>query len=177
MDRQIGELNRKIQVLAAEMKKPQNKGRLPQLKRQAMQLIKRRKVLESQQGRVDSQRFNVDQMSFQQEQIQTNLDTVNCMKSTNETLKKQMKKISIEGVDDLMFDMEDMMDEINEISDILGGQIGQDIDDGELEAEFEALAFYDEETPVDLSADPQASFQLDDEESNQALDNCVRQFR
>lgn len=165
MDRQITELNRKIQALAAEMKKPQNKGRIPQLKRQAMDLIKRRKVLESQQGRIDGQRFNVDQMSFQQEQIQTNIDTVNCMKATNETLKKQMTKISIEGVDDVMMDMEDMMDEVNEISNILGGQIGEGFDEGELDAEFEALAFYDDEAPVslDTGAAPQAAEADEDE--------------
>ena len=64
------------------------------------------------------------------------------MKDTNKVMKNQMKKINIDGVEDVVMDMEDMMEDCNEISDILGGQIGTEVyDEGELEAELDAMAF------------------------------------
>jgi charged multivesicular body protein 5 len=138
IDKQIQELNQKIQRCLQEAKLPQNRGRAQQLRNQAASYLKRRKLLEQQQARVEGQRFNLDQLAYQQEQVQTNIDTVNAMKATTAVLKKQMKQISIEGVDDLMMDMEDMVADANEISDLLAGGIGGEIDEGELTAELDA---------------------------------------
>ena len=132
------------------MKMPQNKGRLPQLKRKALDLIKRRKALESMQSKVDGQRFNIDNMAFQQTQIQTNIDTVNAMKQNNKVMKEQMKNINVDDVDDLALDMEDLVAESNEISEILAAPIGADFDDADLEGELEALEAGLEDGEVDM---------------------------
>ena len=139
LETQINNLNVKIQEIGKQMRQPQNKSRLPSLKRKAADLIKRRKALENMQSRVDGQRFNIDNMAFQQTQIQTNIDTVNAMKQSNQVMREQMKNINVDDVDDLALDMEDLMAESNEITDILAAPVGQDIDEGELEGELEGL--------------------------------------
>lgn len=139
LEADLAEVNKKISEKAKELKLPANRGRQPAIKRQIMTLIKRRKTIEAQLGRVDQQRFNVDQIAFNQEQIQANIDTVNAMKANAAVMQKQMQSISIEGVEDTMFDMEEMMQDANEISDILAGSLGEDFDEDELEGEFAAL--------------------------------------
>lgn len=143
IEKEISDLNVKIAQLSKEMKIPGNKGRVPQLKRQALQYLKRRKLLEGQLAKVEGQRYNVDQLAFDQDQIQTNIDSFNAIKATNDQLKHTLKasKISIEGVDDAILDYEDVRDECNEISDLLSGNLGGEyIDEDELEAEFNAMA-------------------------------------
>ena len=139
MDKEINEINVKLAKITKDMKNPANKGRQAALKRQAMMLIKRRKMLESHQSTLEGQRFNLDQVAFTQDQIQTTIQTANTMKTTTQTMKKQMKQISIEGVEDTMFDMEDMLEDANEISGLLAGGIGEQYDEGELEAELDGL--------------------------------------
>ena len=139
MDKEINEINVKLAKITKDMKNPANKGRQAALKRQAMMLLKRRKMLESHQNTIEGQRFNLDQVAFTQDQIQTSIQTANTMKATTQTMKKQMKQISIEGVEDTMFDMEDMLEDANEISGLLAGGIGEQYDEGDLEAELDGL--------------------------------------
>lgn len=139
LEQDLADVNKKIQEKAKELKLPANRGRQPAIKRQIMTLIKRRKTLEAQLGRVDQQRFNVEQIAFNQEQIQANIDTVNAMKANAAVMQKQMKDITIEGVEDAMFDMDEIMADANEISDILAGSLGENFDEDELEGEFAAL--------------------------------------
>lgn len=139
LDKQINELNVKIAKISRDLKNPANRARQATLKNQAMQLLKRRKMLEQQQFRLEGQRFNLDQAAFTQDQIQVTIQTVNQMKMSNQVMKKQMKQISVEGVDDVMFDMEEMLEDANEVSDLLAQGVGNQIDDAELEAELEGL--------------------------------------
>jgi charged multivesicular body protein 5 len=154
MDREIAELNLKIQNLAAESKLPQNRARAPYLRNQALNLLKRKKMLEMNQNRLMGQRMNLENIAYQQEAIQTNIQVAQQLTAGVKVMKNQMKKISIDGVDETMMDMEDLMADANEISDILGGQLGADqIDDAELEAEFEALQ-YDADMGIGMDAGP-----------------------
>lgn len=139
LEQEQAELNKKINALVIEMKKPENKGRQATLKKQCFNLIKRRKLIESQMNLIEGQRFNLDVLAMNQETIQTNIDAVNAMKANVKQMQVQMKDISIEGVDDTMLDMEDMVAECNEISDALAGNITADYDEDELNAEFEAM--------------------------------------
>ncbi|KAH0790968.1 Charged multivesicular body protein 5 [Histomonas meleagridis] len=157
MDKEINEINVKLAKITRDMKNPANKGRQAALKRQAMMLLKRRKMLEAHQNTLEGQRFNLDQISFTQDQIQTTIQTANTMKSTAQTMKKQMKQISIEGVEDTMFDMEDMLEDANEISGLLAGGIGEQYDEGDLEAELDGLMEGDDFSLEGLEGDTEAT--------------------
>ena len=139
IDKQIADINKKLSEITKQMKMPSNKSRLPTLRRKATELLKRRKMYENFQGKIDGQRFNIDNMAFQQQQIKVNIDTVQAMKQSNAAMKQTMKQFTVEDVDDMALDMEDMMAESNEISDILSQGIRNDIDEGELEDELAAL--------------------------------------
>lgn len=139
LDKEINEINVKLAKISRDLKNPANRARQPTLKNQAMQLLKRRKMLEQQQNRLEGQRFNLDQVAFTQDQIAVTIQTANQMKATNQVMKKQMKQINVEGVEDVMFDMEDMLEDANEVSDILAQGVGGQYDDADLEAELEGL--------------------------------------
>ena len=82
--------------------------------------------------------------------------TVTAMKAGVKQMKKEYKKINIDKVEDLQVfwseidkwfhlmiedELEDMMYEADEIQNVMGRSygIGDDIDEAELEAEFDAL--------------------------------------
>jgi len=75
------------------------------------------------------------------------------MKAGVKQMKKEYKKINIDKVEDLQDELEDMMYEANEIQEVMGRSygIGDDIDEAELEAEFDALG-------DDFLADNDSSF-------------------
>lgn len=139
MEQQIQDLRMKAAKLAKEADLPQNAARKASLKKQALSYIQRMKVLEKQLSTLQGQQFNLDQLAFSADMVQTNIATVNAMKQNVASMKKQLKEIKIDEVDDVMFDMEGMLDDANEISEILGGNIGEEFDDEELEGEWEAL--------------------------------------
>jgi charged multivesicular body protein 5 len=149
LEKQINDLNRQIRQIGGEIKLPQNRGRVPALQQRAVGLLKRRKQLEAQQSRVEGHRFNVDMIAMQHEQTQTNIDTLAAIRAAHQALKQQMKQITIEGCDDVVNDMQDIVADANAISDILSGSIGGEyVDDGDLGAEFEALAYEDYGDPI-----------------------------
>jgi charged multivesicular body protein 5 len=140
MDKEVADLNAKLRTLAAEAKLPQNRTRVPLLRTQMQNLLKRRSLIQQNQQRLEGARFNIDNIAFQQEQIQTNIQVAGEMAAGAKLMKKQMKKINIDGVDDTMMDMDDLMADANEIGDILSTAVGTDyLDEGECDAELDAL--------------------------------------
>jgi charged multivesicular body protein 5 len=138
IEQELNEINAKLQRITQEMQK--NRAQAPRLKQQARLLLQRRNTLQTQLNQIEGQRFNLDNLAYQQEQVQTNIDAVTCMKATTGVLKTQLQRISIDEVDDVMCDMEDLVADANEISNILATGNGmEDIDDAELEAELDAL--------------------------------------
>ena len=73
--------------------------------------------------------------------LQNVMTTVDAMKSTNKTLKKQYGKIDIDKIERLQDEMQDLMEAGNEIQESLGRSydIPEDVDEAELDAELEAL--------------------------------------
>ena len=52
--------------------------------------------------------------------LKNTMITVNAMKVTNETLKKQYKNINIDKIEQLQDDMQDQMEMANDLQDIIG---------------------------------------------------------
>ncbi|CEM16447.1 unnamed protein product [Vitrella brassicaformis CCMP3155] len=111
------------------------------IKQQALTVLKRKKMYEQQRDQLQGTQFNVDQAAFATEQLETTAMTVDAMKAANVNLKQQFKKMDIDEIERVQEDMADLMLDQEEINDILSRNyaLPQDIDEGELEAEFAAL--------------------------------------
>ena len=116
------------------------------LKKKAMVILRRIKQYEKQRDQVVNQQFNIDQQSFAMESMKSTLDTVSSMKETKKVMKTQMKKINIDKIEDLKDDLDELMEDSNEINDILAQNYAiDDVSEGELDAELEALDEFDDE--------------------------------
>eukprot|EP00761_Pharyngomonas_kirbyi_P011784 gb/GECH01011810.1/.p1 GENE.gb/GECH01011810.1/~~gb/GECH01011810.1/.p1 ORF type:complete len:207 (+),score=74.98 gb/GECH01011810.1/:1-621(+) len=115
-------------------------GSKQRIKQRAMQLLKQKRMYEGHRDSIYNQQFNVDQVSFTQSSLKDNLDTVQTMKSAAKEMKKQYSKISVEDVEKVQDDMEDMMFDAEEIQDALGRSYGApEVDDEDLMDELGEL--------------------------------------
>jgi len=73
--------------------------------------------------------------------LKSTQETVATMKETAKTMKQEFKNIDVDQVEDLQYDLEDLMDDAGEIQEIMGRSYGgmSDVDEDELEAELEGL--------------------------------------
>lgn len=117
-------------------------------KQRALQLLRRKRILTQQLNITENQQFNTNQMAFTQESINTAQSTVNAMKANMKTMNKQIRKLNINEMDGMMWDMEELMDDVNDINEILGGDIGEEFDEEELMEEFNAIEIEAPQTPL-----------------------------
>jgi charged multivesicular body protein 5 len=125
-------------------------------------------MYEAQRDQLSNQAFNIDQTSFAIETVKNTQITVSAMKSAAKTLKSEQKKINLSELEDMQDDMEgfeirilhknccnyfklffrkkknnlkDMLEDVGEISDILGRSYGMPdgIDEEDLDAELACL--------------------------------------
>lgn len=111
------------------------------IKQKALAVLKKKKMYEKQRDQLSNQAFNVDQQAFMIESVKDAQETVATMKQTKKAMKGAMKKINIDKIDDLQYDMEDMMYDHEELQDVMGRALGfdEDLDEGELDDELAAL--------------------------------------
>ena len=112
-------------------------------------------MYEAQREQILNTQFNVDQAQFAHEQLQTTIVTVDAIKASNSTMQTQMQKINIDDVEDIMDDMEELMINQQEVSEILGRNyaVPEGFDEGALDAEFAQL---EEECALDAVSGAQA---------------------
>ena len=69
------------------------------------------------------------------------MTTVDVMKDTNKTLKKQYGKVDIDKLERMQDEMQDLMEMGNEIQESMSRSydVPEDVDEAELDAELEAL--------------------------------------
>lgn len=98
-------------------------------------------MYETQRDQMANQAFNIDQTAFAIETVQNTQTTVAAMSAAAKTLKKEQKKININDIENMQDEMEDLLEDVGEISDILGRSYGtpDGIDEEDLDAELACL--------------------------------------
>ena len=111
------------------------------LKQKALKILQRRKTIEAQRAQYEQQSFNMEQASLLTTSLANTMTTVDAIKSTNKTLKKQYGKIDVDKIERMQDEMADLMEMGNEIQESLGRayDIPEEVDEAELDAELEAL--------------------------------------
>ncbi|KAG8960809.1 hypothetical protein FRC00_014095, partial [Tulasnella sp. 408] len=130
------------------------------IQRRALGVLKQKKMYESQIQQLQQQTFNMESAAMTTENLRNTMATLDAMKQANVEMKRQYGKIDVDKIEQIHYDMEDMIEQANEIQESLGRSYGvpDEIDEDELQAELDALeTLEEEETPSylqDLNATP-----------------------
>ncbi|KAL7004703.1 Vacuolar protein-sorting-associated protein 60 [Cystobasidiomycetes sp. EMM_F5] len=96
---------------------------------------------ESQIQQLQQQTWNMEQAAMTTENLRNTMATVDAMKVANKEMKKQYGKIDINKIEDLQYEMEDLIESANEIQESMSRTYGvpEELDEADLQAELDAL--------------------------------------
>jgi len=153
VDGRVGTLDAKIEQIDNELRKYKAqmnaaKGTAKNaIKKRAMATLKRKKMYEAQRDQMAAQSFNIEQTTMAMDTAKDTIEVVGAMKNAAKALKVEHKKLDVDEIMDMQDDLADVMEDMNEINEMMGRSYGEEIDEGDLEAELDGLGFDDE---VDL---------------------------
>ncbi|RVD80953.1 uncharacterized protein DFL_008836 [Arthrobotrys flagrans] len=141
LDVQISKLNAELATYQAKMSKMRDGPAKNSIKTKALSVLKRRKQYETQRDQLMNQSWNMEQANMMTDNLKNVMTTVDALKTTNQTLKKQYGKINIDKIEQLQDEMADLLEIGNDINASLSRayDVPDDIDESELDAELEAL--------------------------------------
>lgn len=111
------------------------------LKQKALKILQRRKLYEGQRDQLQQQSWNMEQAAMMTDNLKNVMTTVDVMKDTNKTLRKQYGRVDIDKIERMQDEMQDLMEVGNEIQESMSRSydVPEDVDEAELDAELEAL--------------------------------------
>ncbi|KAK6509199.1 hypothetical protein TWF481_003960 [Arthrobotrys musiformis] len=141
LDVQISKLNAELSTYQSKMSKMRDGPAKNSIKTKALSVLKRRKQYETQRDQLMNQSWNMEQANMMTDNLKNVMTTVDALKTTNQTLKKQYGKINIDKIEQLQDEMADLLEIGNDINASLARayDVPDDIDESELDAELEAL--------------------------------------
>jgi len=124
-----------------QMKKMKNGAGKAAVEQRALRVLKQRKLYEAQIEQLQQQTWNMEQASMTTENLRNTLATAEAMKTANKELKKQYGKIDINKLEDIHYEMEDLIENANEIQESMSRTYGvpDELDEADLQAELDAL--------------------------------------
>ncbi|KAL2215871.1 Snf7 family [Thermoascus aurantiacus ATCC 26904] len=163
IDVKIAALNSELSTYQSRLSKMRDGPGKTALRQKALKVLQRRKQYEAQREQLAQQSWNMEQAAMMQDNLKNVMTTVDAMKTTTKTLKKQYGKIDIDKIEKLQDEMADLMEIGNEIQESISRayDVPEDVDEAELDAELEALG---EETMMEsqLGEDALPSFMQDE---------------
>ncbi|KAF8915795.1 Snf7-domain-containing protein [Mucidula mucida] len=125
------------------------------IQQRALRTLKQKKMYEAQINQLAQQTFNMESAALTTENLRNTMATVEAMKVANKEIKKQYGKIDIDKIEDIHFEMEDLLEQANEIQESLGRSyaVPDELDEADLEAELDALQFEAEEEEASYLTD------------------------
>ncbi|OCH92139.1 hypothetical protein OBBRIDRAFT_751785 [Obba rivulosa] len=121
----------------------------------ALRTLKQKRMYENQLAQLTQQTFNMESAALATENLRNTMATVDAMKQTNKELRKQYGKIDIDKIENMHYDMEDLLEQANEIQETLARSyaVPDELDETDLQAELDALELEDEEEGASYLAD------------------------
>uniref|UniRef100_A0A0B7ATS3 Charged multivesicular body protein 5 n=1 Tax=Arion vulgaris TaxID=1028688 RepID=A0A0B7ATS3_9EUPU len=140
IDKKVDRLDNELKKYKDQMKKMREGPAKNQVKQKAMRVLKQKRMYENQRDQLSQQSFNLEQQNFAVQSLKDTKTTVDAMKIGTQDFKKAYKHINIDQIENMQDDLEDLMEQSNEIQEVMGRSYGMpELDDDELEAEFDAL--------------------------------------
>jgi len=135
LDKREQFLDKKIQQQLAEAKRYNAAGN----KRMAVAALKRKKMLMDQQQKIAGAREKIELQMSAIESAKMDMEIIDTLQAGTKTMAEMHKGMTAEKVDKVMDDMQDQMAVSQEISDALGQQVGDVVDEDELLEELDEL--------------------------------------
>ena len=141
IDVKLAALNSELSTYQSKISKMRDGPGKNALRRKALKVLQRRKQYEAQRDQLAQQSWNMEQAGMMQDNLKNVMTTVDAMKTTTKTLKKQYGKIDIDKIEQMQDEMADLMEIGNEINESISRayDLPEDVDEAELDAELEAL--------------------------------------
>ena len=141
IDVKLAALNSELSTYQSKMSKMRDGPGKNALRQKAIKVLQRRKQYEAQRGQLSQQSWNMEQAAMMQDNLKNVATTVDAMKTTTKSLKKQYGKIDIDKIERMQDEMADLMDAGNEIQESISRSydVPEEVDEAELDAELEAL--------------------------------------
>ncbi|KAG7449425.1 vacuolar protein sorting-associated protein 60 [Guyanagaster necrorhizus] len=138
-----------------QMSKLRNGPGKQAIQQRALRTLKQKKMYEGQLAQLTQQTFNMESAALTTENLRNTMATVDAMQLANKEMKKQYGKIDIDKIENMHFEMEDLLEQANEIQESLGRSyaVPDELDEADLEAELDALALEEEEEGTSYLAD------------------------
>ncbi|KAE8350666.1 Snf7 family [Aspergillus coremiiformis] len=178
IDVKLAALNSELSTYQSKIAKMRDGPGKNALRQKALKVLQRRKQYEVQRDQLSQQSWNMEQAGMMQDNLKNVMTTVDAMKTTTKTLKKQYGKIDVDQIERMQDEMADLMDIGNEIQESISRayDIPEDVDEAELDAELEALG---EETMLESSMGENAmpSFLQDEMAPPQFIDEPPEQTK
>ncbi|KAL2005757.1 hypothetical protein VTN00DRAFT_10250 [Thermoascus crustaceus] len=163
IDVKLAALNSELSTYQSRLSKMRDGPGKTALRQKALKVLQRRKQYEAQRDQLSQQSWNMEQAGMMQDNLKNVMTTVDAMKTTTKTLRKQYGKIDIDKIEKMQDEMADLMEIGNEIQESISRayDVPEDVDEAELDAELEALG---EETMMEsqLGEDAMPSFLQDE---------------
>ncbi|KAL4821763.1 Snf7-domain-containing protein [Aspergillus spinulosporus] len=141
IDVKLASLNTELSSYQSKISKMRDGPGKTALKQKALKVLQRRKQYEAQREQLSQQSWNMEQAGMMQDNLKNVMTTVDAMKTTTKTLKKQYGNIDIDKIERMQDEMADLMEIGNEINESISRayDVPEDVDEAELDAELEAL--------------------------------------
>ncbi|KAL4736009.1 Snf7 family [Aspergillus similis] len=141
IDVKLASLNSELSSYQSKIAKMRDGPGKNALKQKALKVLQRRKQYEAQREQLSQQSWNMEQAGMMQDNLKNVMTTVDAMKTTTKTLKKQYGNIDIDKIERMQDEMADLMEIGNEINESISRayDVPEDVDEAELDAELEAL--------------------------------------
>ncbi|KDR83902.1 hypothetical protein GALMADRAFT_236383 [Galerina marginata CBS 339.88] len=125
------------------------------IQERALRTLKQKRMYEAQIAQLTQQTFNMESAALATDNLRNTMATVDAMQLANKEMRKQYGKIDIDKIENIHYDMEDLLEQANEIQETLGRSyaVPDEIDEADLEAELDALALEEEEEGPSYLAD------------------------
>ncbi|RKP24892.1 Snf7-domain-containing protein [Syncephalis pseudoplumigaleata] len=147
-DSRVESIEAKIRKLEAELARYKEQlGRLREgpsknaVKQRALRILQQKRQYEQQRDQLQDQIFSMEQTQLATDNLRHTAMSVEAMKQANTALKKQYKGISIDKIEKMQDEMQDLLESANEVQDIMARSydVPAEVDEADLEAELDAL--------------------------------------
>ncbi|KAF9478166.1 vacuolar protein sorting-associated protein 60 [Pholiota conissans] len=161
-DARMSTIEVKIRKLDAElgrykeqMSKLRNGPGKNAIQQRALRTLKQKRMYEAQIAQLTQQTFNMESAALATDNLRNTMATLDAMQVANKEMRRQYGKIDIDKIENMHYDMEDLLEQANEIQETLGRSyaVPDEIDEADLEAELDALALEEEEEGPSYLAD------------------------
>ncbi|KAG1752569.1 Snf7 family [Suillus paluster] len=143
----IKKLDGELMRYKEQMSKLRNGPGKNAIQQRAMRVLQQKKLYEGQLNQLQQQTFNMESAALTTDNLRNTMATVDAMKLANKEMRKQYGKIDIDKIENMHYDMEELLEQANEIQESLGRSyaVPDEIDEADLEAELDALQLEEEE--------------------------------